>query len=768
MQTLSKAGSARPIHCLYPNSSQPFPLRVIIALSSFVFAGLLSGAEATRELVLIDPASDRYQVSVTLVMEEPRFIPRLTETLPAGWELISGSMEPSGQILSDSQIRWQFVSLEPVAAVVSYEIRPVAPTANVAEISGVFTGVEPEEFTLESTPVDGPNTLYRLTTSISGSGSIQRNPAANWFQAGSSVALGAEPIPPATFSAWSGSVVSSDPEIVLTMNGPKDLNAHFEQAWLIELVSTQRGEVIIDPVRPAYADGETVTLRAEAAFGYKFVGWAADLADQTENPLTIEVDRNLSVIAHFIAQTWATAVHREITMGPANQTRVDLDVYPEIGSVVYAVQEEIPPGWQVTEVSPGGIVDTRNSLVKWGLFFDNQLRSFYYVLSPATPLPSEVVARGAVSIDGNSQTASGGERVFPSVGTSNTVVATSDAVLYSMEDGAQVTRRVTPGSGTQVFAYEESVPVGWTAVDISHSGHFDTRRSKVKWGLFFGSAPRDLSYRLIPADGALPVPVELQGRLALDGSLNSLTGSERLDPAPLTEGTAVANFAGAYRSGLGMPVTIQVTPLADQSVFAVEHLLPEGWTAVDISDGGHFDHRNNKVKWGLFLGEYPLSLSYLAVAPWGETRNVSFSGLASFDGASNAIFGSRATEHSEYSRWQQFHFRTDPNLALDTLDPDGDRVSNLMEFALGRNPRVPGGQDFVEYDFEDGWLIVSVQLARLDVAVNLQQSPNLSSWMSAEDAFVISDGQTDGFFSFALPLPENGEKFIRLGMSYAP
>jgi hypothetical protein len=52
-----------------------------------------------------------------------------------------------------------------------------------------------------------------------------------------------------------------------------------------------------------------------------------------------------------------------------------MDIYPDVNSTVYAVQEAIPTGWEVVEVSSGGIVDTRTARVKWGLYFDNRLRS---------------------------------------------------------------------------------------------------------------------------------------------------------------------------------------------------------------------------------------------------------------------------------------------------------------------------------------------------------------------------------------------------------
>lgn len=181
----------------------------------------------------------------------------------------------------------------------------------------------------------------------------------------------------------------------------------------MERVVADRGTVSINPEREMYADGERVTMYAQTAFGYEFVGWSGDLIGEAANPLSVVVDRNLIVQAQFVELAWPTAVHRRITPGAANRTRVDLDIFPEFGTEVYAVQEDVPSGWEVMEVSPGGIVDTRTSRVKWGLYFDNRLRSVYYVLSPSVALPPEVVASGTTSIDGRAVTASGDEQIMP-------------------------------------------------------------------------------------------------------------------------------------------------------------------------------------------------------------------------------------------------------------------------------------------------------------------------------------------------------------------
>jgi hypothetical protein len=60
---------------------------------------------------------------------------------------------------------------------------------------------------------------------------------------------------------------------------------------------------------------------------------------------------------------------------------------------------------------------------------------------------------------------------------------------------------VTPAGGTQNYAVEDTPPDGWTVSGVSHSGNFDVVNGKVKWGPFFDTDPRSLSYTMTPPRG---------------------------------------------------------------------------------------------------------------------------------------------------------------------------------------------------------------------------------------------------------------------------
>jgi hypothetical protein len=87
---------------------------------------------------------------------------------------------------------------------------------------------------------------------------------------------------------------------------------------------------------------------------------------------------------------------------------------------------------------------------------------------------------------------------------------------------------VTPGQGTQVYAVEDSPPAGWTVSDINGSGGWDNVKNKVKWGPFFDSNNRTLTYKVTP-------PSDETGAKAFSGTA-SFDGTNVIIGGDLTVG----------------------------------------------------------------------------------------------------------------------------------------------------------------------------------------------------------------------------------------
>jgi len=74
-----------------------------------------------------------------------------------------------------------------------------------------------------------------------------------------------------------------------------------------------------------------------------------------------------------------------------------------------------------------------------------------------------------------------------------------------------------------------------------------------------------------------------------------------------------------------------------------------------------------------------------------------------------ASAGAAPSAVSFYDLWRPLHFSSaeldDPVVSGETSDPDGDRINNLMEYALGLDPRVADVQGRPAAKIENGFLV---------------------------------------------------------------
>ena len=67
---------------------------------------------------------------------------------------------------------------------------------------------------------------------------------------------------------------------------------------------------------------------------------------------------------------------------PQQAVAVTIAVTPDPEAMAYAVEDAMPVGWIVNDISNGGVLDSVNKRVKWGPFFDNQERALTYQVTP--------------------------------------------------------------------------------------------------------------------------------------------------------------------------------------------------------------------------------------------------------------------------------------------------------------------------------------------------------------------------------------------------
>ncbi len=75
-----------------------------------------------------------------------------------------------------------------------------------------------------------------------------------------------------------------------------------------------------------------------------------------------------------------------------------------------------------------------------------------------------------------------------------------------------------------------------------------------------------------------------------------------------------------------------------------------------------------------------------------------------------------------------------PDISSDLADPDGDGLSNLMEYALGLPPKSPSA-NALHVRIEGGYLTISYSHAKaaVDVSLVVEQSDNLTTWHAGPD-----------------------------------
>jgi hypothetical protein len=94
----------------------------------------------------------------------------------------------------------------------------------------------------------------------------------------------------------------------------------------------------------------------------------------------------------------------------AGTKTVTIDVQPGTAGA-YALEENIPAGWTVLNVSGGGAFDEVNNAVRWGLYLDNEGRTLTYQLIPPTNVVSVGQLIGELTLDGDVLTLEGDSSV---------------------------------------------------------------------------------------------------------------------------------------------------------------------------------------------------------------------------------------------------------------------------------------------------------------------------------------------------------------------
>jgi hypothetical protein len=146
----------------------------------------------------------------------------------------------------------------------------------------------------------------RLTTTVSGSGSVWREPVTEYYPFGSVVRLTGVPEAGTAFVRWGGAasgntnpllftVTSANPTVTALFSVPPSGRVS------LSILPEGIGTVTVSPATTLFTMGQTVTLTAEAGPGQEFLGWGGD-ASGAQNPLTLAMNVSKVVTAHFTSK----------------------------------------------------------------------------------------------------------------------------------------------------------------------------------------------------------------------------------------------------------------------------------------------------------------------------------------------------------------------------------------------------------------------------------------------------------------------------------
>ncbi|GAH88565.1 unnamed protein product, partial [marine sediment metagenome] len=165
---------------------------------------------------------------------------------------------------------------------------------------------------LETIVMDGDKVVIAMFTetpiylyiTVVGNGSVTKDPDLPCYPYGTVVMLIAYPNIGWSFDRWSGDLNGTENPTTIFMNSSKEVTATFtEGQYVLDITINGNGNVTKNPEQETYIYGTSVNLTAVSDTYWIFKEWSGDL-NGSENPETIVITANTTVIATFIQQGW--------------------------------------------------------------------------------------------------------------------------------------------------------------------------------------------------------------------------------------------------------------------------------------------------------------------------------------------------------------------------------------------------------------------------------------------------------------------------------
>ncbi|HEX7859982.1 MAG TPA: Ig-like domain-containing protein [Verrucomicrobiae bacterium] len=131
--------------------------------------------------------------------------------------------------------------------------------------------------------------------------------------------------------------------------------------------------------------------------------------------------------------------------------------------------------------------------------------------------------------------------------------STAERAIIADGNTRSITVSVAPAATAAAYTFEEKVPAGWIAANISHEGAFDPASGKIRWGLFMDADPRAFTYTLTTSS-ASTAGANVAGQLSFDGETIPVNGESSVSTDP-SQALRIAASSSATHSGVSLTLS---------------------------------------------------------------------------------------------------------------------------------------------------------------------------------------------------------------------
>ena len=256
--------------------------------------------------------------------------------------------------------------------------------------------------------------------------------------------------------------------------------------------------------------------------------WWVNSASGTNSP-------PLPPAAGTLATNGVAAADMPLSVTPGTKFRVTITVTPSTNVAVYAVEDQPPAGWEVSEVGGDGHFDRGLWKVKWGPFFDHLARtnSYWVTVAASATATNKAVFAGVAAFDGCQGQITGQREVRLDGGSlASSLVTRALPAGYSPGMKMVVRLQVVPLTNHLFYTVEDLPPTGWLVGQISDDGTVGSTSRNVRFGPFFDGQARVLSYELTPPLSETGTE-RFSGTFSVDGIQGVTGGDTSLDLIPV-------------------------------------------------------------------------------------------------------------------------------------------------------------------------------------------------------------------------------------------